>query len=67
LGILYAIKTIRKGAAAKTLELALPGAVLLASIIYFIICQAYTQFGFVSSLFAIVYGLTIASRRIYNA
>jgi len=67
LGIIYAIKTIKKGAASKTLELSLPGAVLLASVFYFIICQAYTQFSFVSSLFAIVYGLTIASRRIYNA
>ena len=67
LGIIYAIKTLKKGAASKTMELALPGAVLLASIVYFIICQVYTQFGFVSSLFAIVYGLTVASRRIYNA
>lgn len=67
MGIFYAVKTLRTGARSETRELTLTGAVLLASIIYFIICQVYTQFGFVSSLFSIIYGMTIASRRIYNA
>ena len=67
LGFAYGIKTLKTGALLKTRESSLSGAVLIASIIYFIICQVYTQFGFVSSLFSIVYGLTIASRRIYNA
>jgi len=67
LGIAYAIKTLITGARSGTMELALSGAVLLASIIFFIICQVYTQFGFVSSLFSIICGMTIASRRIYNA
>ena len=66
LGIAYGIRTLKTGALLKSRELALSGAVLLASIIYFIICQVYTQFGFVTSLFSIIFGLTIASRRIYN-
>ena len=56
----------KNGSELKSRELVLSGAILIATIIYFIISQAYTQYGFVTSLFSVVYGLAIASRRIYN-
>lgn len=66
LGFFYGIRLLKAGALSNTMELVLPGSVLTASIIYFIICQAYTQYGFVTSLFSIIYGMAVAARRIYN-
>ncbi len=66
LGFIYGCKLVKAGSLVKKHELTLSGAVLLSSIIYFVICQAYTQYGFVTALFAVVYGLALASRRIYN-
>ncbi len=66
LGFFYGRKLLKAGCKSNTNELVISGAVLSASIIYFIICQAYTQYGFVTSLFSIVYGMSIAARRIYN-
>lgn len=66
LGFIYGWRLVKTGSVARNNELVLSGAILTASIIYFIICQAYTQYGFVTSLFSVVYGLAVASRRIYN-
>lgn len=66
LGIVFGWRLVKTGAAVNNRGLVLSGAVLSASIIYFIICQAYTQYGFVTSLFSVVFGLAVASRRIYN-
>lgn len=66
LGFIYGWRLVKTGSVVRNNELVLSGAILIASIIYFIICQAYTQYGFVTSLFSVIYGLAIASRRIYN-
>mgnify|MGYP000907790028 CR=1 FL=1 len=66
LGIIYGYRLVKAGSVTMNYELILSGSILSASIIFFIICQAYTQYGFVTSIFSVVYGLAIASRRIYN-
>ena len=66
LGISYAIKTLRTGVKTNKVELSITGAFLFASIIFFIICQVYTQFSFSSSLFALIFGTSIASKRIFD-
>jgi hypothetical protein len=66
LGISYAIKTLKTGVKTNKVELSITGAFLFASIIFFIICQVYTQFSFSSSLFALIFGTSIASKRIFD-
>lgn len=66
LGISYAIRTLRTGVKTNKVELSITGAFLFASIIFFIICQVYTQFSFSSSLFALIFGTSIASKRIFD-
>jgi hypothetical protein len=66
LGIIFALVTLKKGVKTHKIELTLIGAVLFASIIFFIICQVYTQFSYTSSLFAIIFGLSVASKRIFT-
>lgn len=65
LGFIYGYRLVKAGSVTMNYELILSGSVLSASIIFFIICQAYTQYGFVTSISTVVYGLAIASRRIY--
>lgn len=65
-GVSYALVTLEKGLKNKKDELIIIGAILYASIIFFIVCQVYTQYDFSSSLFSIIYGTSIASQRIYN-
>ena len=66
LGISYAIKTLKTGVKTNKVELSITGAFLFASIIFFIICQVYTQFSFSSSLCALIFGTSIASKRIFD-
>lgn len=65
LGFIYGYRLVKAGSVTMNYELILSGSVLSASILFFIICQAYTQYGFVTSISTVVYGLAIASRRIY--
>lgn len=66
LGIRYAINMLKTGVKTNKVELSITGAVLFASIIFFIICQVYTQFSFSSSLFSLIFGTSIASKRIFD-
>jgi hypothetical protein len=65
-GIGFAIRTLRIGVKTNKINLVIIGAILFASIIYFIISQQYIQGSYTSALFSIICGLAIASRKILN-
>lgn len=65
-GFRYAIIMLKTGSREGIMEMSTTGAILFASIIFFIICQVYTQFSFTSSLFALIFGTSVATKRIFN-
>lgn len=66
-GIVFSIGSIKKGVDAGNNQFLISGILLFASIVFFIICQVYTQYDFSSTLFSLIFGLSVALNRTVDA